>query len=140
MARRNHSRQVYPPYYDDQGLTSARDYGDRGEAGRRREGEGGGGWGEAVRWSEVESMVSERPGRSLATAFGFGFGLGLLVTLLLNRKDEESWYERYTPDTAHELPDRFRHARHRLSDTMPDSLKQAGESLASYVPSSWKRW
>ena len=73
------------------------------------------------------------------TAFGVGFGLGLLVTLLLNR-EEESWFDRYAPDSVHDLPDRLKHAGHKLSDSMSGSFKHAGESLASYVPSSWKRW
>ena len=138
MARRNHSRRVHAPYYDDQGLASAEDYG-RGEGGRREAGTGES-WGDAVRWGEVEHMVSNRPGTSLATAFGIGFGLGLLITLLLSREEEQSWYDRYAPEAVHDLPEQFRHAKHRLSDTMSDTFKQAGESLASYVPGSWKRW
>jgi len=85
-------------------------------------------------------MVSSRPGTSLATAFGVGFGLGLVVTLLLSRDEEQSWYDRYAPEAMHDLPERFRNVKHRLSDTMSDTFKHAGESLASYVPSSWKRW
>ena len=73
------------------------------------------------------------------TAFGVGFGLGLLVTLLLNR-EEESWFDRYAPDSLHDVPDRLNRAGHKLSDSMSGSFKHAGESLASYVPSSWKRW
>jgi hypothetical protein len=73
------------------------------------------------------------------TAFGVGFGLGLLVTLLLSR-DEEGWFERYAPDAIQDLPDRLRHAKDRIVSSVPGSIQQAGESLASYMPRSWKRW
>jgi hypothetical protein len=85
-------------------------------------------------------MISERPHTSVMTAFGVGFGLGLIVTLLLSRNDEESWFERYAPEAIQDLPDRLKHAKHRIASAVPSSIQQAGESLASYVPSSWKRW
>jgi hypothetical protein len=91
----------------------------------------------------VREFVADRPQASLMTAFGVGLGLGLLVTLLLKREEEESWFERYAPDAIQHLPDRFQQARHKVSEAasaMPGSFKHAGETLASYVPSSWKRW
>lgn len=140
MARRNHSRRVHAPF-GNQGVGYAEGpYGGRQEdwAGRGTDSGGDeGGWATG-RWGDVNRVVSERPGASLMTAFGVGFGLGLLVTLLLNR-EEEGWFERYAPDAIQHLPDRFKHAQHRLSESMSGSLKHAGESLASYVPSSWKR-
>lgn len=136
MARRNHSRRVHAPY-GNQGVGYAEGIAGYpgGDDGGEAEGRGGMG-----RWGDVREMVSGRPHTSLMTAFGVGFGLGLLVTLLLNRGEEESWVERYTPDAMRDLPDRLKHAGHRLSDSMSGSLQHAGESLASYVPSSWKRW
>jgi hypothetical protein len=135
MARRNHSRRVHAPY-GDQGIGYAEAFGGRPESGAGRRDEG---WDDEGRWGGVQGFVSGRPHTSLVTAFGVGFGLGLLVTLLLNR-EEESWFERHTPDAIRDLPDRLKHAGHRLSDSMSGSLKHAGESLASYVPGSWRRW
>jgi len=134
MARRNHSRRVHAPY-ENEGVGYAE--GVAGYPGGGGEAEGQGGMG---RWGDVRGMISGRPHTSLMTAFGVGFGLGLLVTLLLNRDEEESWIERYTPDAIQDLPDRLKHVSHKLSDSMSGSLKHAGESLASYVPGSWKRW
>jgi hypothetical protein len=136
MARRNHSRRLHAPY-GNQGVGYAEDFGGRYEPGTGRY--EGGRAEEAGRWGDVNRMVSERPGISLVTAFGVGFGLGLVVTLLLNR-EEEGWFERYAPDAIQDLPDRFHQARHKLSDSMSGTLRQAGESLAPYVPSSWRRW
>ena len=132
MARRNHSRRAYAPYGNPE-AGYAEDFGGRPEYGQHEEG----GW--QGRWEDVNRMVTDRPHTSLFAAFGVGFGLGLVVTLLLSRQ-EESWFERYAPEAIQDLPDRLHHARHRLSDSMSGTLKQAGETLASHVPSSWRRW
>jgi hypothetical protein len=145
MASRNHSRRVQSPYGEYPGIGYADDAGGRQEPGAGRQGDGGsdGGPGYMDEMGRVQQFVSDRPHTSLMTAFGVGFGLGLLVTLLLNRQEEESWFERYAPDAIQDLPERFQHARHKaakVASAMPGSFKQAGETLASYVPSSWKRW
>ena len=66
--------------------------------------------------------VQSRPLASVMTSVGLGFGFGLVVTLLLSRP-RQSWFERNMPEPIQHLPDR---------------LKRVPESLASYVPSSWK--
>jgi hypothetical protein len=55
-------------------------------------------------------------------------------------RHEETWFERYAPDSIQDLPDRLKRAGHKLGDSMSGSLRDAGESLASYVPRSWKPW
>ncbi len=142
MARRNQSRRVHSPYGEHPGIGYADDAGNPQEPGERQ-GDGGsdGGSGYMVEMGDrAQQFVSDRPHTSLLAAFGVGFGLGLLVTLLLKREEEESWFERYAPDAVQNLPGRFQEARDKVASAMPGSFKEAGETLASYVPSSWKRW
>lgn len=134
MSRRNHSRRVHAPDGGHAGIGYAGEFGGQHEPGGADEG----------RWAPyaagyVRGMVSERPHTSVMTAFGIGFSLGLLVTLLLSR-DEESWFERYAPEAIQGLPDRLKNARRRIASAVPSSIQHAGESLASHVPDSWKRW
>ncbi len=72
----------------------------------------------------VGGFVARNPYVTVLTGFGIGFGLGLFVTLLVSRR-ESGWFERYASGAIQDLPDRLRHVP---------------ESLASYVPSSWKSW
>jgi hypothetical protein len=142
MTRRNHSRRIDSPYGEYPGVGYAHDAGGQQEPGGGHQGDGGNGGGPGYmdEMGRVQQFVSDRPHTSLMTAVGVGFGLGLLVTLLLNRREEESWFERYAPDALQDLPERFQHARDKVTSAVPGSFKQAGETLASYVPSSWKRW
>jgi len=87
----------------------------------------------------VGEFATGSPYTTVLTSFGIGFGFGLFVTLLLNRR-EESWFERYAPDSFQHLPDRLKHAQEQAAAYVPGSLKQAQESMASYVPRSWRWW
>jgi hypothetical protein len=48
----------------------------------------------------------------------------LMVTLLISRQRQQTWFERTIPETIQQLPQRF---------------KRVPETWASYVPDSWKR-
>ncbi|MDB5353135.1 MAG: hypothetical protein JWN86_4382 [Planctomycetota bacterium] len=50
------------------------------------------------RYRQAEGMIARNPTQSVLVGFGVGFGLGVLLTTLLMRREEESWYERYVPD------------------------------------------
>ena len=68
-------------------------------------------------------VIQRSPMSSVLTGFGLGFGFGLAVTLLISRRRQETWYERTMPETIQRLPERF---------------KRVPETIASYVPQSWK--
>jgi hypothetical protein len=72
----------------------------------------------------IDQLVRRNPLSSVLTGFGLGFGFGLAVTLLISRRREDTWFGRTMPETIQHLPERFR---------------RVPESLASYVPASWKR-
>jgi hypothetical protein len=80
--------------------------------------------GEQEEFGSMGGILRRHPYTTVLTGFGLGFGFGLFVTLLLTRR-EESWFERYAPESVQRLPDR---------------LRQVPERVASYVPDSWKRW
>jgi hypothetical protein len=122
MPRRNHSHRLHGP------LEDRVEYPTGGREDQEHD--------EQAAWSSDEAgrvgaFVGRNPATTVLTSFGIGFGFGLFVTLLLTRR-ESNWFERYAPQSIQDLPDTLKH--------LPDRLKQVPESLASYVPSSWKRW
>jgi hypothetical protein len=72
----------------------------------------------------IDQLIQRNPMSSVLTGFGLGFGFGLMVTLLISRQRQQTWFERAIPETIQHLPERF---------------KRVPETWASYVPDSWKR-
>jgi hypothetical protein len=137
MATRNHSQRVHAPFSEQA---------ERGYAGEyERRGGYGNGSGEGQGYDDgpdaagrVGGFVERNPYSTVLTSFGIGFGLGLFVTLLISRR-EPGWFERYAPEAMQDLPDRLKHLPDQLKQ-LPDRFKHVPESVASYVPSSWKHW
>jgi hypothetical protein len=71
----------------------------------------------------IDQLIQRNPMSSVLTSFGLGLGFGLMVSLLISRRRDESWFERT-------MPAGFQH--------LPERLKRVPESLASYAPASWK--
>jgi hypothetical protein len=71
-----------------------------------------------------DQMIQRNPMSSVLAGFGLGLGFGLMVTLLISRQRQQTWFERTMPETIQQLPERF---------------KRVPESWASYVPASWTR-
>jgi hypothetical protein len=87
----------------------------------------------ARRYRHAEGMVARNPAPSVLIGFGLGFGLGLAIAAMLT-SHEESWADRYLPDSMRDLPDRLRKAR--VPDSvrdMPDSLQSTFHSLADSI-------
>jgi hypothetical protein len=79
---------------------------------------------EREKGGRIEQLIQRNPMSSVLTGFGLGFGFGLMVTLLISRQRQQTWFERTIPETIQHLPERF---------------KRVPETWASYVPDSWKR-
>jgi hypothetical protein len=141
MASRNHSRRVHAPFSEqaERGYAGEYErhepYGPGSREGRGYDEENSGIWDASGR---VGEFVERNPYTTIMTSFGIGFGFGLFVTLLMSRR-ESSWFERYAPASLQDLPDRLKHLPDQLKH-LPDRFKQVPESVASYVPSSWKHW
>ena len=141
MPRRNHSRRVHSPFSEqaERGYSGEYErqsgYGNGSREGQDYDEEDSGTWAESGR---VGEFVERNPYSTVLTSFGIGFGVGLFVTLLMSRR-ESNWFKRYAPEAIQDLPDRLKHLPDQLKH-LPDRFKHVPESVASYVPSSWKRW
>ena len=142
MPTRNHSRRVHRPYSGEQYRGAYEEFARRGDFGTTRP-EGSSrdeeSWGDQGVLGAAEDVVERHPYTTVLTGFAIGFGFGLFVTLLLTRR-EESWFERYAPESIQDLPDRLRRVPEAVASYVPDRLKHAPEAVASYVPRSWKFW
>lgn len=72
-------------------------------------------------YHQAEEMVTRNPTESLLITFGLGFGLGLLLTAALSSR-EESWYDRYVPDSMHDLRHSLRNLPDRISDAIARNM------------------
>jgi hypothetical protein len=87
----------------------------------------------ARRYRRAEGTFARNPSSSVLIGFGIGFGVGLaLTTILVGR--EETWAERYLPDSLRDLPENVRRSRlaRSVQDAqLPDSVHNTLEQLAS---------
>jgi hypothetical protein len=95
----------------------------------------------AREYRSAEGMIARNPASSVILGFGVGFGLGILLTTVLMPR-EETWAERYLPDSLRDfrMPDRYRMAR--AAQQVPDSLQSSFHQLAESIrdlPSSIAR-
>jgi ElaB/YqjD/DUF883 family membrane-anchored ribosome-binding protein len=80
-------------------------------------------------YHQAEGLVAHNPGTSLLVGFGVGFGLGLVLTSLLVR--EQTWAERYLPESLQDVPDRYR--------SLVSSLKSLPRQVHDHLPGSVAR-
>jgi ElaB/YqjD/DUF883 family membrane-anchored ribosome-binding protein len=81
----------------------------------------------------AEGMVARNPTSSVLVGFGIGFGIGLALTALL-AQPEETWADRYLPDSLRGLPRKF----HDLADSgrdIAEHLADSGRDVADRVSS-----
>ncbi len=75
-------------------------------------------------YHEAEGLVSRNPAPSLLIGLGVGFGVGLVLSSLFQR--EETWAEKYLPESLQDAPDRY----HRLVE----SLRSLPKTVHDHLP------
>jgi len=80
-------------------------------------------------YRRAEGAIARNPANSVLLGFGLGFGIGLALTAMLSHRDEESWADRYLPDSLRDLPETIRNSR--IPDQVRSAVRDAhaGESL-----------
>jgi hypothetical protein len=89
----------------------------------------------AHRYRRAEGAIARNPGNSVLIGFGLGFGIGLAITALLTQR-EETWAERYLPESLQDLPDRVRKSRlpERVRDAkVPESVHHTLHHLTDAI-------
>ena len=98
----------------------------------------------ARRLRRVEGTAARNPGSSVLIGFGIGFGIGVALASMLSQH-EETWAEKYLPDSLRNLPDSLHNVRvpkevrdlpdtlHGRLDHLTDSLRDLPSLLAKAV-------
>jgi len=80
-------------------------------------------------YRQAEGTIARNPGQSVLIGFGVGFGLGLVLCSMFTR--EETWAEKYLPDSLQDVPDRYK--------SLVSSLKSLPKSVHDYLPDAVSR-
>jgi hypothetical protein len=75
-------------------------------------------------YRQAEDTIARNPGPSLLLSFGVGFGLGLVLCSMFTR--EETWAEKYLPESLQDVPDRYR--------SLVASLKSLPKTVHDHLP------
>ncbi len=81
-------------------------------------------------YHQAEGLVARNPAPSLLIGLGVGFGLGLVLSSLLAPR-EETWAEKYLPESLQDAPDRYK--------KLVDSLKSLPKTVHDHLPSAVSR-
>ena len=79
-------------------------------------------------YRQAEGLAVRNPGPSLLMGFGLGFGLGLVLCSLFATK-EETWAEKYLPESLQDMPDRYR----SLVSSLRGLPKQVHDNLPNSI-------
>lgn len=91
---------------------------------RLREGYDAAREGAAHGYRQAEGAIARNPGPSVLVGFGVGFGLGLVLFSMFTR--EETWAEKYLPESLQDVPDRYQ--------SLVSSLKSLPRTVHQHLP------
>ena len=77
-------------------------------------------------YRQAEGLVARNPAPSVLLGFGVGFGLGLVLCSMFTR--EETWAEKYLPESLQDVPDRYQ--------SLVSSLRSLPKTVHQHLPSS----
>ncbi len=81
-------------------------------------------------YRQAEGLVARNPAPSLLIGFGVGFGIGLVLTSLLQTR-EQTWAEKYLPESLQDAPDRYQR--------LVESLKSLPKTVHDHLPNAVAR-
>lgn len=94
-------------------------------------------------YRQAEGTIARNPAPAVLIGFGVGFGLGVVLTSLLARREEETWAEKYLPNSLKNVPDQASSLASSLKKKVPDhyeslieTLKDLPQSVAAQLPRS----
>ena len=102
-------------------------------ASRLREGYDSAREGAAQGYRQAEGMAARNPGPSLLLGFGVGFGLGLVLCSMFTR--EETWAEKYLPESLQDVPDRYKRLASSLKSSASEAMQDAPDRYQSLLSS-----
>ena len=82
-------------------------------------------------YRQAEGTIARNPTPSVLISFGVGFGLGVVLCSLLTKK-EETWSEKYLPESLKDVPDQY--------DSLVASLKSLPKAVHQQLPKSISKY
>ena len=83
-------------------------------------------------YRQAEGTIARNPTPSILIGFGVGFGLGVVLCTLLVKK-EETWAEKYLPDSLQNVPDQYQSLVSQLKGLPKAVQNQLPRSLSKYL-------
>ena len=94
-------------------------------------------------YRQAEGAIARNPAPAMLIGFGVGFGLGVVLCSLLASQKEETWADKYLPDSLKNVPDQAGALAGKLKKQVPDhyeslieTLKDLPSSVAAQLPRS----
>ncbi len=76
-------------------------------------------------YRQAEGTIARNPTPAILIGFGVGFGVGVVLCSLFTKK-EETWSEKYLPESLQDLPDHY--------ESLVSSLKSLPKAVRQQMP------